>query len=62
MRKNWLTTTAGILAALGSVPVLVAQSGVTVPHWWGSAAFVFLLLGVIGVALLGFAAKGQDEH
>ena len=63
MRKNWLTTTAGIMAALGSVPVMVAQSGFThLPHWWGSAAFGFVLIGIIGVALLGFAAKGQDEH
>jgi hypothetical protein len=62
MRKNWLTTTAGIMAALGGVPVLVAQSGAHLPAWWSSAAFVFVLIGVIGVALLGVAAKGQDEH
>lgn len=62
MRKNWLTTTAGIMAALGGVPVLVAQSGAHLPAWWSSAAFVFVLIGVVGVALLGVAAKGQDEH
>jgi hypothetical protein len=62
MRKNWLTTTAGIMAALGTVPVLIAQSGAHLPAWWGTAAFVFVLIGTIGVVLLGVAAKGQDEH
>ena len=63
MRKNWLTTTAGIMAALGGVPVLVAQSSLThVPAWWANAQFYFILCGIVGVALLGYASKGQDEH
>ena len=62
MRKNWLTTVAGIMAALGSVPILVATSGFTPPTWWAKIAFPFILIGIIGTALLGFAAKGEDEH
>jgi hypothetical protein len=62
MRKNWLVTVAGIMAALGSVPILVATSGVTPPAWWSSLAFPFILIGIIGTVLLGYSAKGQDEH
>lgn len=62
MRKNWLVTVAGIMAALGSVPILVATSGVTPPLWWAHLAFPFILIGIIGTVLLGYAAKGQDEH
>jgi hypothetical protein len=63
MRKNWLTTTAGIMAALGGVPVLVSQSSLThIPAWWANAQFYFILCGIVGVALLGYASKGQDEH
>jgi hypothetical protein len=63
MRKNWLTTTAGIMAALGGVPVLVAQSSLThIPAWWANAQFYFILCGIAGVALLGYSSKGQDEH
>lgn len=63
MRKNWLMTTAGIMSAIGSVPILVANSGTThVPSWWGAASFDCLIIGAVGLALLGFAGKGQDEH
>lgn len=61
-KKNSLVTAAGIMAALGSVPILVATSGVTPPSWWAHLAFPFILLGIIGTVLLGWAAKGQDEH
>jgi len=62
MKKNWLVTVAGIMAALGGVPVLIATSGVTPPLWWSHVAFFFVLVGVVGVALMGWAAKGEDEH
>jgi hypothetical protein len=62
MKKNWLVTLAGIMAALGGVPILVASSGVATPAWWGHLAFPFILIGIIGSCLLGWAAKGEDEH
>jgi hypothetical protein len=65
MRKNWLTTLAGIMAAMITVPVAVIglmTTGMYVPHWWGSVQFIFVVIGAVGTALLGFAAKGQDEH
>jgi len=62
MRKNWLVTVAGIMAALGGVPLAVASSGITPPSWWAHVTFPFILIGIIGAALLGWAAKGQDEH
>lgn len=62
VKKNGVVTIAGIMAALGSVPILVATSGVTPPTWWAHLAFPFILVGIIGTVLLGWAAKGQDEH
>jgi fatty acid desaturase len=62
MRTNLLVTIAGIMAALGGVPVLIATSGITPPLWWSHVAFFFVLIGVVGVALMGWAAKGQDGH
>lgn len=62
MKKSWVVTVAGIMAAMGGVPILVASSGVTPPLWWPRLAFPFVLTGIIGSALLGWAAKGQDEH
>ena len=62
MKSNTLVTIAGIMAALGSVPLLVATSGVTPPLWWAKLSFPFILLGIVGTALMGWAAKGADEH
>lgn len=62
MRKNWLTTVAGILSGLGTLPVLVINSGATVPSWWAHVTFPLTLLGLLGLVLLGVSAKGQDEH
>lgn len=61
-KSSLLVTIAGIMAALGAVPVLVATAGVTPPNWWAHLAFPFVLIGIVGTVLLGFAAKGQDEH
>jgi hypothetical protein len=62
MRKNWMTTIGGIMVALGTLPPLVTASHVAAPLWWNSCQFPLLLLGLIGGAMLGLAAKGQDEH
>jgi hypothetical protein len=62
MRTNLVVTIAGIMAALGGVPVAVATLVKTTPSWWTPVAFPLTLVGIIGVALLGWAAKGQDVH
>lgn len=62
MKKSWVVTAAGIMAALGGVPVLVAASGATIPAWWAHLVFPCVLLGILGTALMGWAAKGEDEH
>lgn len=62
MRKNWLTTTSGIMMGLGSLPNLVTASHANVPLWWNSCQFPLVLTGMVGFILLGVAAKGQDEH
>lgn len=57
MRKNWLTTTAGIMASMITVPVAVGglvTAGMQLPHWWGSVQFMFIVVGAVGAALLGF--------
>jgi len=61
-KSSLLVTIAGIMSALGGVPLAVATSGVTPPTWWAHVAFPFILIGMIGLAVLGWAAKGQDEH
>jgi hypothetical protein len=48
-KKNWKTTVAGILAALGTAG---AAAGIVAPPW----SFAFVALTVIGQALLGFWA------
>ena len=62
MKKNWLTTTGGIMAGLGTLPLLVSSSHVAFPLWWNSCQFPLILVGMIGAILMGYAAKGQDEH
>lgn len=61
-KSSLLVTVAGIMAALGGIPVLVAAAGVVPPLWWSHVTFPLVLLGIAGTALMGFAAKGQDEH
>lgn len=61
-KSSLLVTIAGIMAALGGIPVLVAAAGVVPPSWWSHVTFPLVLIGIVGTALLGFAAKGQDEH
>ena len=61
-KSSLLVTIAGIMAALGGIPVLVATAGVTPPAWWIHLTFPLVLVGIVGTALLGVAAKGQDDH
>lgn len=62
MRKNWMTTVGGVLAGLGTLPLLVTASHVAFPLWWNDLQFPLLLTGMVGTILMGLAAKGQDEH
>jgi hypothetical protein len=64
MRTNWLVTVAGIMAAMMGVPVAVAAlpSSIVIPAWWSHIAFFFVLVGIVGTVLLGWAAKGADVH
>jgi hypothetical protein len=62
MFKNWFTTLAGIMAGLGTLPLMVTASHVAFPLWWNSCQFPLYLCGMIGTIMLGMAAKGQDEH
>ena len=56
MRKNWLTSVGGILAGASTA---VLTSGLTLPPTY---QHFFAALGALGVAIVGIAAKGQDEH
>jgi hypothetical protein len=67
IRKGWLVTVAGCMAAMGGVPVatwaaLQAFPSMKVPAWFTSAQFYFVLVGIVGSALMGWAAKGADDH
>jgi hypothetical protein len=62
MFKNWVTTLGGILAGLGTLPLIVTASHVAFPLWWNYCQFPLFLLGAIGTIILGLAAKGADQH
>lgn len=59
MRKNWLTTVAGVMTAVGSFPIALTTMGY---HINNTVSLVMVVTGLLGGALLGLAAKGQDEH
>lgn len=59
MFKNWVTTLAGVLAAVGGFPLALATMGY---HLNQTVSLVMAIIGLVGMALLGAAAKGQDEH
>ena len=61
-RKNWMTTLGGIMAGLGTLPLLATASHLDLPLWWNYCQFPLFLIGSIGTIILGVAAKGQDEH
>jgi hypothetical protein len=60
--KNWVTTLGGILAGLGTLPLLVTASHVSFPLWWNECQFPLFLCGGVGTILLGLSAKGTGEH
>jgi len=62
MFKNWMTTLAGIMVGLGTLPMLVTASHVAFPLWWNGCQFPLVLIGLVGGILLGVASKGVDEH
>jgi hypothetical protein len=62
LRKNWMTTLGGVLAGLGTLPLLVTASHVAFPLWWNDVQFPLFLCGAAGTIIMGLAAKGQDEH
>jgi len=62
LRKNWMTTLGGILAGLGTLPLLVTASHMAFPLWWNNVQFPLFLCGAVGTIIMGLAAKGQDEH
>jgi hypothetical protein len=59
MFKNWVPTVAGLMAAVGGFPVALAAR-----HYQLNQTFslVMAIIGLIGIALLGRSAKGEDEH
>lgn len=64
MKKNWLTTLAGVMVGLGQIPLGLqyAHLPFALPLWWNEAQFPLWLIGTVGGVLVGIAAKGQDEH
>jgi hypothetical protein len=58
MRKNWLTTVGGIMAAFGTIPIALGTAHVRMPAW---LYMVCISLAALGPAVIGVAAKGQDE-
>lgn len=49
---------------VGAVPqgVQFAHLSYPLPLWWNSCQFPLFLCFLLGAGLLGWAAKGQDEH
>jgi TRAP-type C4-dicarboxylate transport system permease small subunit len=67
MFTNAVTTVAGILMALGGLPLAVlafqvSYPTVTIPSWWAPCQFPLVLCFLLGSLLLGKAAKGIDTH
>jgi uncharacterized YccA/Bax inhibitor family protein len=62
MFKNWVTTVGGVMAGLGTLPLVVSASHVAFPLWWNYFQFPLYLVGAIGTIILGLAAKGADQH
>ena len=60
MRKNWLMTVGGIMGAFGfAAPPAMGQANLHAPNWLNLTCF---LMGSLGLAIVGTAGKGQDEH
>lgn len=59
MRKNWLTTVGGIMALFTALPPAMGQANMHAPNWLNLSCFI---IGTLGMGIIGFAAKGADEH
>lgn len=57
-----MTTLGGILAGLGTLPLLATASRISFPNYWNDLQFPLFLCGAIGTIVLGVAAKGVDDH
>ena len=58
-RTNMLTTIGGIMALFTGLPPAMGAANLHAPNWLNLTCFV---IGTLGMGLVGFAAKGQDEH
>lgn len=58
-RSNLLTTIGGVMALFTALPPAMGQANMHAPNWLNLTCF---LIGTLGMAIVGFAAKGQDEH
>jgi hypothetical protein len=59
MYKNWVPTVAGLMAAVGGFPVALVALGY---HLNQRFSLIMAIIGLLGTALLGRAAKGADQH
>lgn len=59
MRTNTLTTIGGIMALFTALPPAMGQANMHAPNWLNLTCF---MIGTLGMAVVGFAAKGQDVH
>jgi uncharacterized membrane protein (Fun14 family) len=57
--KNWVTTVAGLMSSIGGFPVALAALGY---HINQTFSLVMAVIGLLGLALMGLAAKGADQH
>jgi hypothetical protein len=62
LSANPLTTIGGILAFLGTLPLLATASHQALPLWWNSCQFPLFLCGAVGTMLMGIAAKDKGTH
>lgn len=62
LRKGWVATIGGILTAAGSLPTLATNSHLALPLWWNDLTAPLNLAGILGVVVLGYVAKGRDDH
>lgn len=65
MRKNWLTTTAGIIGLFSGLPTVwgtAVEKGYMHSQMPGWLYITCMFAIPFSLGLVGLAAKGQDEH